>query len=53
MASETSFSVSLFWRSLADLRFSTPADTESERGQIRQAMEDHEVLKTARPYALG
>ena len=68
MASETSFSVvdpggglGPLWRSLADLWFfgwigrlwfSTLADTEVERGQVRQAMEDHEILKTTRPYAL-
>lgn len=69
MASETSFSVvesdrglGVFWRSLADLWFfgwighlwfSTLADTGTECGLIQQAIENHEALKTARPYALG
>ncbi len=48
------------WRSLADLWlfgwlgnlwFSTLADTEAGRSQVKQAVEDHETLKATRPYA--
>ncbi|WP_157492265.1 hypothetical protein [Geothrix fermentans] len=67
MGSEPSFSVveperglGLLWRSLADLRlfgwlgnlwFTTLADTEAGRSQVKQAAEDHEALKATRPYA--
>lgn len=67
MGSEPSFSVveperglDLLWRSLADLRlfgwlgnlwFTTLADTEAGRSQVKQAAEDHEALKATRPYA--
>jgi len=66
MASDPSFSVAesesslgLLWRSLGDLRlfgwlghlwFSTMADTEAGRSQVKQALEDHEALKASRPY---
>ena len=67
MASETSFSVvdsgsglGPFWRSLGDLWFfgwlgnlwfSTLADTEAGRSQIKRAIEDHEALKTSKAYS--
>ena len=67
MGSETSFSVvdsggglGPLWRSLGDLWFfswlgnlwfSTLADTEAGRSQVKQAAEDHEALKVTRPYA--
>lgn len=49
-----------FWRGLSDLWFfgwighlwfGALADTEQHRSQLARAREDHEALKTTRPYA--